>query len=193
MEAINHYEGFVVPLMNDNIDTDQIIPKNFLKRIEKTGFGQFLFDEWRFLNNREVNPTFILNQKEYQQATILITGENFGCGSSREHAVWAIVDYGFKIVIAGSYSDIFYMNAIKNGLLPIVLSSKDRLELADLKPTDKMTIELDNQRIKTNQKDYYFSIEKKWKEKLISGKDDIDETIAYIDLITQYEENNLRY
>ena len=189
MEAINHYSGFSVPLMNDNIDTDQIIPKNFLKRIEKTGFGQFLFDEWRFLPNRKDNPDFILNKSDYKEATILITGDNFGCGSSREHAVWAIHDYGFKVIIAGSYSDIFYMNAIKNGVLPIILNKEDRRELADTPSTEKIDIQLDKQIIKTNNKTYPFTIERKWRDKLISGQDDIDETLQYLDLITAFENN----
>lgn len=191
MEAINHYTGFMVPLMNDNIDTDQIIPKNFLKRIEKTGFGQFLFDEWRFLNNRSKNPDFILNQLEYKNATILITGNNFGCGSSREHAVWAIHDYGFKIIIAGSYSDIFYMNAIKNGVLPIILADEERKELSKLCSVEMIEIYLDKQLIKTKNKSYFFDIEKKWRDKLISGQDDIDETLEYIDLITDFEKNKV--
>ena len=187
MEAINHYTGYTVPLMNDNIDTDQIIPKNFLKRIEKTGFGQFLFDEWRFLDNRKDNPDFILNHPEYKEATILVTGDNFGCGSSREHAVWAIADYGFKVIIAGSYSDIFYMNAIKNGVLPIVLPESERKELSKLASTDTIAIELDNQQIIVGDKKIPFSIERKWRDKLISGQDDIDETLEYADLISAFE------
>ena len=187
MEAINHYTGYTVPLMNDNIDTDQIIPKNFLKRIEKTGFGQFLFDEWRFLDNRKDNPDFILNHPEYKEATILVTGDNFGCGSSREHAVWAIADYGFKVIIAGSYSDIFYMNSIKNGVLPIVLPEAERKELSKLASTDTIAIELDNQQIIVGDKKIPFSIERKWRDKLISGQDDIDETLEYADLISAFE------
>lgn len=107
------YKGKVVPLFHDNIDTDQIIPKVHLKRISKSGFGPFLFDEWRYLKNGEANPDFILNQAPYRGATILITGDNFGCGSSREHAAWALKDYGFQVIIAKSFSDIFYMNCTK--------------------------------------------------------------------------------
>ena len=113
MEKFTTYTGKTVPLMNDNIDTDQIIPKGFLKQVDKAGFGKHLFDEWRFLEDGSPNPAFILNAPERKDATILISGENFGSGSSREHAAWAIQDYGFKAVIAGSYSDIFYMNALK--------------------------------------------------------------------------------
>ncbi|MCC9274120.1 MAG: 3-isopropylmalate dehydratase small subunit, partial [Enterococcus aquimarinus] len=130
MEAFTQYQGKTVPFMNDNLDTDQIIPKTYLKRIEKTGFGEFLFDDWRYLRDRRLNPEFVLNFPEYQEATILISGENFGSGSSREHAAWALMDYGFKAVIAESYSDIFYMNAVKNGLLPIELSKAQVAELA---------------------------------------------------------------
>lgn len=187
MEAINHYEGYVVPILNDNIDTDQIIPKNFLKRIEKTGFGQFLFDEWRYLDNRDENPDFILNNEEYKNATILLTGDNFGCGSSREHAVWALDDYGFRVIIAGGYSDIFYMNSINNGLLPIVLPKEERDKIAKVKATDTIKIELDNQLIKVGDESIHFDIDKKWRDKLISGLDEIDETMAYKDQILAYE------
>lgn len=187
MEAINHYEGYVVPILNDNIDTDQIIPKNFLKRIEKTGFGQFLFDEWRYLDNRDENPDFILNNEEYKNATILLTGDNFGCGSSREHAVWALDDYGFRVIIAGGYSDIFYMNSINNGLLPIILPKEEREKIAKVKATDTIKIELDNQLIKVEDESIHFDIDKKWRDKLISGLDEIDETMAYKDQILAYE------
>lgn len=187
MEAINHYEGYIVPILNDNIDTDQIIPKNFLKRIEKTGFGQFLFDEWRYLDNRDENPDFILNNEEYKNATILLTGDNFGCGSSREHAVWALDDYGFRVIIAGGYSDIFYMNSINNGLLPIILPKEEREKIAKVKATDTIKIELDNQLIKVGDESIHFEIDKKWRDKLISGLDEIDETMAYKDQILAYE------
>ena len=119
MEPIKVHNGKTVALTNNNIDTDQIIPKVFLKRIEKTGFGAFVFDEWRFLKNGDPNPEFPLNDADRQEATILVTGDNFGCGSSREHAAWALKDYRFRVIIAGSYSDIFYMNSLKNGLLLI--------------------------------------------------------------------------
>ena len=187
MEAINHYEGYIVPILNDNIDTDQIIPKNFLKRIEKTGFGKYLFDEWRYLDNREANPEFVLNNPTYKNATILLTGDNFGCGSSREHAVWALDDYGFRVIIAGGYSDIFYMNSINNGLLPIILPKEEREKIAKVKATDTIKIELDNQLIKVGDESIHFDIDKKWRDKLISGLDEIDETMAYKDQILAYE------
>ena len=132
MEPIKVHNGKTVALMNNNIDTDQIIPKVFLKRIEKTGFGAFVFDEWRFLKNGDPNPEFPLNDADRQEATILVTGDNFGCGSSREHAAWALKDYRFRVIIAGSYSDIFYMNSLKNGLLLIELPQEQRDALAQV-------------------------------------------------------------
>lgn len=121
IKPITTYKGKIVPLFNDNIDTDQIIPKVHLKRISKSGFGPFAFDEWRYLPDGSDNPDFNPNKPQYKGASILITGDNFGCGSSREHAAWALKDYGFHIIIAGSFSDIFYMNCTKNAMLPIVL------------------------------------------------------------------------
>lgn len=147
MEEIKVHIGKTVALMNDNIDTDQIIPKSFLKRIERTGFGEFLFDSWRYLPNRKPNPDFPLNALDRQEATILITGENFGCGSSREHAAWALLDYRFRVIIAGSYSDIFYMNCTKNGVLPIVLPREAREKLAKIAAEENVTIDLPNQQV----------------------------------------------
>ena len=137
MEKFTVYKGTTVPLMNDNIDTDQIIPKQYLKATDKTGFGKNMFFEWRYLNDGEAeNPDFILNHPEYRQATILISGDNFGSGSSREHAAWAIKDYGFRAVIAGSFSDIHYNNELKNGILPIVQPLETREILAALSPDE---------------------------------------------------------
>lgn len=187
MEAIKVHNGKTVSLMYDNIDTDQIIPKNFLKRIERTGFGEFLFDEWRYLANRKPNPDFPLNEPNRKEATILITGDNFGCGSSREHAAWALLDYGFKVIIAGSYSDIFYMNCTKNGVLPISLSQASRDHLAKLGAEESITIDLPNQQVIAAGKTYNFEIDPTWKNKFIEGLDDIAITMQYIDNITAYE------
>ncbi len=121
MEPLTVWRGIVAPLDRLNVDTDQIIPKQFLKRIERTGYGQFLFYDWRYRENGEENPAFILNQEPYRRATILLARDNFGCGSSREHAPWALLDFGFRVIIAPSFADIFYNNAFKNGILPIVL------------------------------------------------------------------------
>lgn len=190
MEAFTQRTGTTVPLMNDNIDTDQIIPKSFLKRIEKTGFGEFLFDEWRYLPDRSLNPDFILNEPQYQGAEFLISGDNFGSGSSREHAAWALTDYGFRAVIAGSFSDIFYMNATKNGLLPIVLPLEARQQLAALPAEQEITVDLPNQQVIANGESYGFEIDGTWKHKLVNGLDDIAITLEYEREIGEYEMQN---
>ena len=187
MEPIKVHNGKTVALMNNNIDTDQIIPKVFLKRIEKTGFGAFVFDEWRFLKNGDPNPEFPLNDADRQEATILVTGDNFGCGSSREHAAWALKDYRFRVIIAGSYSDIFYMNSLKNGLLLIELPQEQRDALAQLPADETIQIDLPNQVVRTNAAEYPFAIDATWKHKLENGIDDITETMAYKDEIDAYE------
>ncbi len=189
MEKFTIYTGKAVPLMNDNIDTDQIIPKGFLKQVDKAGFGKHLFDEWRFLEDGSPNPEFILNAPDRKTATILISGENFGSGSSREHAAWAIQDYGFKAVIAGSYSDIFYMNALKNGLLPIRADQSVRHFLSQLPADQAITIDLPKQEIVTNDASFAFQIDPTWKEKLVNGLDDISITLQYENEITAYEQS----
>lgn len=188
MEAFIQHTGTTVPLMNDNIDTDQIIPKAFLKRIEKTGFGEFLFDEWRYLPDRTPNPAFALNDPKYNGATVLISGNNFGSGSSREHAAWALDDYGFRAVIAGSFSDIFYMNATKNGLLPIVLKQEELATLAGLVADETITIDLPMQRVITPMETYFFEIDETLKHKLVNGLDDIAISLTHEDEIAVYEE-----
>lgn len=187
MEAFTIYRGTSVPFMNNNVDTDQIIPKTYLKRVDKKGFGEFLFDDWRYLPNRTLNPEFVLNEPQYKEATILISGDNFGSGSSREHAAWALMDYGFKAVIAGSFSDIFYMNATKNGLLPIALPQEARDELAALEPTAEVTIDLPEQQVITETKRYHFDIDQTWKHKLVNGLDEIGITLQDLEAIEVYE------
>ena len=187
IQPITTYTGKVVPLFNDNIDTDQIIPKVHLKRITKSGFGPFAFDEWRYLPDGTNNPDFNPNKPEYSGATILITGDNFGCGSSREHAAWALKDYGFNIIIAGSFSDIFFMNCTKNGMLPITLGENERKYLASQK---EITIDLPNQTVSANDKSFNFQIDETWKHKLVNGLDDIALTLEYEGLIEQYENKN---
>ncbi|MGG6830357.1 UNVERIFIED_CONTAM: 3-isopropylmalate dehydratase small subunit [Staphylococcus haemolyticus] len=187
IQPITTYTGKVVPLFNDNIDTDQIIPKVHLKRITKSGFGLFAFDEWRYLPDGTNNPDFNPNKPEFSGATILITGDNFGCGSSREHAAWALKDYGFNIIIAGSFSDIFFMNCTKNGMLPITLGENERKYLASQK---EITIDLPNQTVSANDKSFNFQIDETWKHKLVNGLDDIAITLEYEDLIEQYENKN---
>lgn len=190
MKPFIKYEGTIIPIMHNNIDTDQLIPKQYLKSTEKTGFGEYVFDEWRYNEDRSNNMDFNLNKPEYKNGTILITGENFGCGSSREHAAWALQDYGIHVIIAGGYSGIFYMNWLNNGHLPIVLSKDEREELAKLSGDEKITIDLENNKVITKNKEYTFELESSWKEKLIKGLDAIGETLQYEDLIKKYEENN---
>ncbi|SKA01559.1 3-isopropylmalate/(R)-2-methylmalate dehydratase small subunit [Pilibacter termitis] len=193
MEKFTVCMSTTVPLMNDNIDTDQIIPKQFLKSTEKTGFGQHMFFEWRYLDDGTENPEFPLNFEQHRNAQILITGDNFGSGSSREHAAWAIVDYGFRAIIAGSYSDIFYNNALKNGLLPIILPLDEREKLATLPSNEEIEINLIEQTITTSLGVYEFEIDETWKHKLVNGLDDIGITLEYEDLIREYEENRPVY
>ncbi|MEK4561386.1 3-isopropylmalate dehydratase small subunit [Staphylococcus sp. FSL K6-3157] len=184
IKPITTYTGKVVPLFHDNIDTDQIIPKVHLKRISKSGFGPFAFDEWRYLDDGSDNPDFNPNKPEYKDASILITGDNFGCGSSREHAAWAIKDYGFDIIIAGSYSDIFYMNCTKNAMLPIVLDEEARKHLAQ---SESITVDLPNQTVSSPEKKFTFDIDETWKNKLVKGLDDVAVTLQYEDEIKSYE------
>lgn len=187
MEAFTVYTGKTVPFMNDNVDTDQIIPKSYLKRVDKKGFGEFLFDDWRYLADRTANPDFVLNESKYKEATILISGDNFGSGSSREHAAWALMDYGFKAVIAGSFSDIFYMNATKNGLLPIALPKDARDTLAALPAEAVIEIDLPAKVVRAGEVVWPFEIDSTWKEKLVKGLDEIGITLQDADLIADYE------
>lgn len=189
MKPFTIHSGTTVALMEDNINTDQIIPSIFLRRIEKKGFGQFLFFNWRYLNNDQdkPNPEFVLNYHEHQGASILIAGDNFAGGSSREHAVWALDDYGFRVVIAGSFSDIFYMNSLKNGLLAISLPLEDRQILANLKNDDQIEINLYEQTVKTSTHTFNFKVDEEWRQKLLSGIDDITETMEHLDAIKAYE------
>ncbi|AQY50726.1 isopropylmalate isomerase small subunit [Listeria weihenstephanensis FSL R9-0317] len=193
MEAMVLHKGKTVALMNDNIDTDQIIPKQFLKRIERTGFGEFLFDEWRYLPDRSLNPEFPLNAPDRQEATILVTGDNFGCGSSREHAPWALLDYRFRVIIAGGYSDIFYMNCTKNGILPISLPKEVRVKLAAIPANEEIAIDLPKQQVISSVGTYDFDIDATWKEKFIKGLDDIAQTMEHESMITDYENKARAY
>ncbi|MET3558988.1 3-isopropylmalate/(R)-2-methylmalate dehydratase small subunit [Streptococcus rupicaprae] len=194
MEPFTVYSGKTVPIMYDNIDTDQLLPKQFLKLIDKKGFGKYLFFDWRYTDkNYTDDPEFILNQPAYQEATILISGDNFGAGSSREHAAWALADYGFKVVIAGSFGDIHYNNELNNGMLPIVQPKEVREQLAQLAPDQEITINLPEQKLLTPFGDFEFEIDGQWKHKLINGLDDIGITLQYEELITAYEQNRPSY
>lgn len=188
MEPIKTIQSTTVPLMKDNIDTDQLIPKQFLKNILKVGYGRNLFYDWRYTAPNQPNPDFILNRPERQGAKILVTGDNFGCGSSREHAVWALKDYGFQVVIAGGYSDIFYMNSTKNGLLAITLTADERAFLAQISADTAITVDLPNQQVRCQGKVFNFTIDPLWKNKFINGLDDIAITMKYADQIAAFEQ-----
>ncbi|MDM8213158.1 3-isopropylmalate dehydratase small subunit [Enterococcus hirae] len=188
MEKFIQHTGILVPIMNDNIDTDQLIPKAYLKRVEKTGFGKYLFDEWRYLPDGSDNPNFPLNDPDYRQATILVAGDNFGSGSSREHAAWALKDYGFRAIIAGSFSDIFFMNATKNGLVPVTLPQAAREQLAKISRMTPVTVDLEQQEVRADEYVYPFAFDATWREKLLNGLDDIAITLADEELIESYEQ-----
>ena len=196
--------GVVAGIDRDNIDTDQIIPTEYLKSIKKFGFEDYLFDGWRYLdegklgvskNDREQNPDFILNQAPYDKATILLTRDNFGCGSSREHAVWALRDFGIKIVIASSFGDIFYNNCFKNRVLPIKLD-KNKIEDLFQKMSDNsadLSVSLDSKKIFQNENELYsFDVEDNLLERIIYGLDDVDMTLKHKDKILAFEQTRMR-
>jgi 3-isopropylmalate/(R)-2-methylmalate dehydratase small subunit len=200
MEKYATFTGVVCPLDRSNVDTDAIIPKQFLKSIKRTGFGPNLFDEWRYLDHgepgmddsqRPINPEFVLNDPRYAGASILLTRENFGCGSSREHAPWALTDYGFKVIIAPSYADIFFNNSFKNGLLPIVLAPEtvDRLfGEARGEQALRLTVDLEAQQIHGAAGGAIdFEVDAFRKHCLLEGLDDIGLTLQHVDAIRAYE------
>ncbi|MCM3215168.1 3-isopropylmalate dehydratase small subunit [Niallia taxi] len=192
MGGFKKLAGKAVAMDRVNVDTDQIIPKQFLKRIEKTGFGRFAFYDWRYKENGELNPEFELNFPENQGANILIANKNFGCGSSREHAPWALNDYGFQAVIAPSFADIFYQNCLKNGMLPIVLETSDveyLLKAAKVQPY-KLHIDLEEEKVEDESGfSVNFTIHPYWKKMLVNGWDEIQITLQYADSIQEYENN----
>jgi 3-isopropylmalate/(R)-2-methylmalate dehydratase small subunit len=192
--------GVVASIDRDNIDTDQIIPTEYLKSIKKYGFEDYLFDGWRYLDEgklgiskdeRKQNPDFILNKEPFDKASILLTRDNFGCGSSREHAVWALRDFGIKTVIASSFGDIFYNNCFKNGVLPIKLN-KDQIDnlFKSLKDASgELSISLDSKKISQNEKELYaFDVEENLLERIIYGLDDVDMTLKFKDKIASFEQ-----
>ncbi len=201
MQKFTILTGLVAPLDRANVDTDAIIPKQFLKSIHRSGFGPNLFDEWRYLDhgepgqdctNRPLNTDFILNLPRYQGAEILLARRNFGCGSSREHAPWALLDYGFQAVIAPSFADIFYNNCFKNGILPIILDENQLdglFKAVESTPDYKLTIDLETQTITTpNGEVFNFTVDAFRKHCLINGLDDIGITLQYTNEITAYEQ-----
>ena len=188
MEPINEIKSIVTPLNRKNVDTDQIISKEFLKRIERTGFGKYLFYHWRFDAEGNKRADFVLNDERYKDSTILVAHENFGCGSSREHAPWAILDYGFRVVIAPSFADIFYNNCMKNGILPIKLSV-DEVEAILSKENYSIEVNLAEQTIVGEDgATYSFPIDPYQKKMLLNGWDEISLTFQYEDHIKAYEE-----
>jgi 3-isopropylmalate/(R)-2-methylmalate dehydratase small subunit len=191
MKPFRNHEGTVTPLDRANVDTDQIIPKQFLKRIERTGFGEFLFYDWRFLPNGELDSSFVLNEPRYRGASILVAGKNFGCGSSREHAPWALGDYGFRAVIAPSFADIFANNCMKNGLLPVTLDEDEVtaiMESARLLDNYNLTVDLERRTV-TDGRGFsaLFAIDDFQRRCLMEGLDDIGLTLLYETDIAVYE------
>ncbi|HHB12105.1 MAG TPA: 3-isopropylmalate dehydratase small subunit [Chromatiales bacterium] len=200
MEPFTRHTGLVVPLDRPNVDTDAIIPKQYLKSVRRTGFGPNLFDDWRYLDpgepgmdhsRRRVNPDFVLNDPRYRGATILLARDNFGCGSSREHAVWALMDYGIRVVIAPSFADIFYSNSFKNGLLPVVLPADtvDRLfREVGARPGYALTVDLERQEVVTPDGERFaFQVDGFRRHRLLHGLDDIALTLQHADEIRAYE------
>ena len=193
MDPFTAHNGVVAPLNRVNVDTDQIIPKQFLKRIERTGFGQFLFNDWRFNEDGSANPDFVLNKPGYEGASILVGGRNFGSGSSREHAPWALQDYGFRCIIAPSFADIFYNNCFQNGVLPVILpeDAVERiLEKAEGNPGYTLTVDLDGQRVWDDDEEISasFDIESFRRYLLLNGLDDIGLTLEQEDDIAAFEQ-----
>ncbi len=191
MEPFIKHEGRVATMDRANVDTDQIIPKQFLKRIERTGFGQFLFWDWRFDDNGQENPEFELNRKEFAGATILVARRNFGSGSSREHAVWALEDYGFRVVLAPSFADIFFNNCFKNGVLPVVLEEDTISEIFERvasKDDYHLTVDLEKLQVSDSLgMCIEFEVDEARRQRMLNGLDDIAMTLQSENLITQYE------
>ena len=196
-------QGLVACIDRDNIDTDQIIPTEYLKSIKKFGFEDYLFDGWRYLDDgklgvtkeqRQINEDFILNNAPYDQASILLTRDNFGCGSSREHAVWALRDFGIKTVIASSFGDIFYNNCFKNGVLPIKLSKEQIEELFSQTQdaTKEITVSLDAKKLTSAAVEYSFEVEDNLLERIIYGLDDVDITLQDKDVIREFEDSRMK-
>lgn len=201
MEKFHTFTGLAAPMDRANVDTDAIIPKQFLKSIKRSGFGQNLFDEWRYLDHgepgmdpaqRQPNPDFVLNQPRYQAAQILLARANFGCGSSREHAPWSLQDYGFRVIVAPSFADIFFNNCFKIGLLPIILDSAilDRLfEEVKLNIGYSLTVDLENQMVITpNKEAFNFEVDSFRKHCLLNGLDEIGLTLQHAEKIKQFEQ-----
>ena len=188
MKPFSKIISIITPFDKANVDTDQIIPKQFLKLIIKSGFGKFLFYDWRFDHNGNPKDDFILNDPTYQNSKILVTNENFGCGSSREHAVWALKDFGFNVIISPSFADIFYSNCFKNGVLPIILDIKNIKKLLEIK--DEVELDLNSQKIIFGEEFINFEIDSHRKIRLLAGLDDISLTLNENEKIQNFEKNS---
>jgi 3-isopropylmalate/(R)-2-methylmalate dehydratase small subunit len=191
MKPFTKHTGKTAVLNRINVDTDQIIPKQFLKRIERSGYGRFAFFDWRYLADGSPNPSFELNQSEYEGASVLLAGENFGCGSSREHAPWALGDYGFQVIIAPSFADIFHQNCFKNGMLPIRLPLEKWKALVETyeNQSKSITVDLENQEITDSEGNKIpFEVDPHWKEMLVNGYDEISLTLLLEDEIASFEQ-----
>lgn len=188
MDEFKKIKTIPTPLDRVNVDTDQIVPKQFLKLIQKSGFGKYLFFNWRYDENENPKKNFILNDKKYRNSKILVTGDNFGCGSSREHAVWALKDYGFLVIIAPSFADIFYSNCFKNGILPITLEEKIVKKLQN--ELGEIEVDLENQILKTDNQQFSFEINSHKKKILLEGLDEISQTLQFKDDILEFEKKS---
>lgn len=198
MDPFKIFIGGIAPINRVNVDTDQIIPKQFLKRVERTGFGKFLFNDWRYNEDGSENQDFILNKDIYKEASILVSGRNFGSGSSREHAPWALQDFGFKCIIAPSFADIFYSNCFQNGILPIILPESIVTEImtrSENNPNYQMTIDLEEQKIWDTDEDIVtnFDVEPFRKYCMLNGLDDIGLTLEFENNISEFENNRSSY
>ncbi|MDH3610669.1 MAG: 3-isopropylmalate dehydratase small subunit [Nitrosopumilus sp.] len=189
MDSFKKLKTIITPLDQVNVDTDQIVPKQFLKLVQKSGFGKYLFFNWRYDEHEKQKQDFVLNDKKYQNSQILVTGENFGCGSSREHAVWALKDYGFLVIIAPSFADIFYSNCFKNGILPIKLEQKIVEKLKQ--ESGELEVDLENQILKTHNEKISFNIDSYKKKILLEGLDDISQTLKFEEKISQFEKQSI--
>ena len=192
MQSFKSHTGLVIPLQRENVDTDQIIPKQFLKRIERTGYGDFLFNDWRYQADGKPKPDFILNAPQYSGATIMVAGKNFGCGSSREHAVWALRDYGFRVILAPSFADIFATNSTKNGLLLVILKPAEIAELMSLAAAGNfnLTVDLESCTVSADGFSTQFTIDSFTRTSLLLGLDEIGMTLQHETEISAYEKSH---
>ncbi len=195
MRPVSRIEGTMAPLPRANVDTDQIIPKQFLKRVERSGFGPYLFYDWARDAEGEPDPSFVLNRPEYAEAKVLVTGPNFGSGSSREHAPWALEDRGFEAIVAPSFADIFYNNCINVGLLPVVLKAEDvdvLMAIAE-RPGNRVVIDLESQTVAADDRTFSFEIDGFAKQRLLEGLDAIALTLRHVEAIDRYESSRPRW